>query len=510
MNQTTKSMIVVVVILAAMLAAAWYLSKGSPGGPRPRSTYSEKDGQLPNSGQPQPEKLQRCDGLVINAWKRLSILESEFISRFEAATPEQKSEMRSEQTALLFSYEPYENPDVPIPANDEKDTPAERARKEIWRVGRQFETSIKQNPGNANNYASYAVFLKPRNEVLAVKNFKEAISLWPENYVFHFLLADYLYRSVTSNRYTVFKGEHPVLRRLKNEKEILHELDLAIKYDPNNPFLLIYRGQVLISLGKDAVEIMNEFERALDTPGNSFYIIPPPRPAKMQYWYDSESLVARITELNYAFEGNYGFYLDGVIERYISDGGLREAAERKGPKVFSDMYRIIEKMAKTMPMDKSYFYLTELVGREMVKYYEDHGGGEPAELARKTLDASFKVESEIRKFCKTNKAWAERLPEGVEPTDPKSVSLKFIETKLRRNNPSMRDILKKYHPRFIRESLELAEKFPVEADPSKKGAYWKPKLPKPAQTDPDPDQPFAEEVPKTPSEAPPGGDDGGE
>ena len=81
----------------------------------------------------------------------------------------------------------------------------------------------------------------------------------------------------------------------------------------------------------------------------------------------------------------------------------------------------------------------------------------------------------MRTKCKTDKDFKKRMKEGVDPSDPDSISLAKIEILLRRNNPTLSEMIGKYHPRMTRLAREVADEYPEEPDPSREGEFWPPK-----------------------------------
>jgi len=422
---------------------------------------------------PKKDFLQRCDPLVIDAWRQLDGLHSQFFDKYNTADRDEQLKMQDELRALFSEYKPL-GEGIKPPGNEDDDTLAERARKGIWRVGYKFEKAIEQNPDNPCNYVSYAVFLKSRNEALAYRNFKKGIELWPSNYGFYWLLADFLYRTPSSHGFTVFNVVHPQERLREFSDEMFELLDQAQKYDPDNSFERIYRAQIMISLGEDAVDIFREFKAASKLGTYPEFIQPPPRPAKTLNWLNAANIVTKSLNLHYDIESNYGFYMNGVIERYISRGGLLEAAEREGPDVFPVMFKVIFRMGATDPFDRSFFYLAPLITDVMKKYYTLHENDD-AVLALETLYSSSRaIERRIRDTATTSKDWQTRLPEGVDPWDEKVLPLQELEMLLRRNNPTLRRMVEKFGPRLVRECGEIVDEYPVEPDPTAVGKYWKP------------------------------------
>lgn len=447
---------------------------------------------------PVNEQSQECDPLVIDAWKRLNKLHGEFFERFNTASPEEKKAMQGEFMALFFNYEPVKGKELPKEEDD--DTPEDRSKKRIMRVGWMFEEAIRQNPGNASNYVSYAIFLKPRNEGLAYDNFKQGIKMWPKNQAFRFLLVDFLYQSPKSHGFVILRDETPAERRRKYQREIFTELEQIHKLDSDNAFVWIYTAQVRISLGQDAVMIYEDFKRASECAPTGHFLQPPPRPAKSTNWYNAANLRTRSTNLHFEIERNYGYYMNTTIERYITKGGLREAAERIGPSVFPTMFVVLYRMARTDPFDRTFFYLAYLIADTMKEYYAENGKPEAAAACNKIKTATEGIEREIRNVFRESEDWNKRIPEGLNPFSSESIPLRDLERHLRRNNHPLYKFAEKYAVRYGRDSTDIVEKYPVEPKPDAKGKFWHPTATE-AATDEVPEA-FAENEPVNPEEVP--------
>ncbi len=421
---------------------------------------------------PVNEQSQECDVLIIDAWKRLNRLHSEFFEKFNSASDAEKKEMQGEFMALFFDYQPHTGGD--LPKEEESDSPEDKAKKRVLRVGWMFEEAIRQSPGNASNFVSYAIFLKPRNEKLAYENFKRGIKMWPKNYAFRFLFVDFLYQSPKSHGFVVLRDETPAERRRKYQKEIFQELEQIQKLDSDNAFPWIYTAQVRISLGQDAVQIYEDFKRAADCDPTGHYYQPPPRPAKSTNWFNAANLRTRSTNLHYEIERNYGYYLNTTIERYITKGGLLEAAERLGPSVFPTMYIVIYRMARTDPFDRTFFYLAYQIADVMKEYYKINEMPEAATAANKLTTATQNIEREIRAVFKDSEDWNARIPEGLDPFSTESIPLRDLERYLRRNNYPLYKFAEKYAVRYGRDATDIIEKYAPEVKPEAKGKYWKP------------------------------------
>ena len=166
MSGNLGKLLLLVVFIALCALVLWMVGRKTfePGAERPVSAGTRTIIEAANdySALPVDEQSQECDPMVIDAWKRLNQLHREFFERFNSADSQEKKAMQNEFMALFFQYEPFKGDE--LPKMDESDTLAERATKNIIRVGKMFEAAILQNPGNASNYVSYAVFLKPRND----------------------------------------------------------------------------------------------------------------------------------------------------------------------------------------------------------------------------------------------------------------------------------------------------------------------------------------------------------
>jgi hypothetical protein len=478
-----QRLLLLIVFLSAAAVAVFFVAR--PDKTRVTESKQPKEGYLLQdehelagrddySGPPKKDYLQRCDPLVINAWRYLDGVHKGFFDRYNKATREERQKMQDEVTNLFAWYEPYTDGD--IPKNDPKDTPAERAKKAIWRTGYSFEKAIKLNPANACNYVSYAVFLKARNEPLAYDNFMKGIERWPTNYGFHWLLADFLYRTPSSYGFTIFAAVHPQQRRTEFKDEIFRELDIAQKYDPDNGFLRIYRATVMITFTEDALDIYNQFKAAIEMKEYPCFIAPPPRPAKALNWFNAANATTRSSDVHYDIERAYGFYLDSVIERWIKLGGLREAAERLGPEVFITMYRLLFRMSATDPFDRTFFSLANEIAAVMKEYYAAHNLPDAAAAVDTLVNTGNITEKVIRNASTTNTMWRARVPSDIDPLKPEQIDFRRLEMMLGRNNPKLRSLVDQFIPRLVRECTDIVKKHPADADPSAKGKFWSPEL----------------------------------
>ncbi|MCB1217393.1 hypothetical protein KDL44_08360 [bacterium] len=161
-------------------------------------------------------------------------------------------------------------------------------------VEQLFQSAIAAEPDNPLNYASYAVYLKPRKryssdtqyvdtEQEAIENIDKAIELWPDEPRFYYMKIYTLSEPHQAHEWIRSQGmEVDAIRtRLKEISDIYDELE---KRDPENSFVNYSRALFLARIyspefGDEPIrEMIRELRKGNAKPEGWFYYPPPLAP----------------------------------------------------------------------------------------------------------------------------------------------------------------------------------------------------------------------------------------
>ncbi|MEZ5337852.1 MAG: hypothetical protein R3F46_06260 [bacterium] len=161
-------------------------------------------------------------------------------------------------------------------------------------VEQLFQSAIAAEPDNPLNYASYAVYLKPRKryssdtqyvdtEKEAVENIEKAIELWPDEPRFYYMKIYTLSEPHQAHEWIRSQGmEADAIRtRVKEISDIYDELE---KRDPENSYVNYSRALFLARIytpefGDEPIrEIIRELRKGNAKPEGWFYFPPPLAP----------------------------------------------------------------------------------------------------------------------------------------------------------------------------------------------------------------------------------------
>lgn len=234
-----------------------------------------------------------------------------------------------------------------------------------------FNSAIEAEPDNPLNYATYAVYLKPRKrfseggqfvntEPEAIEMLDKAIEIWPDEPRFYYMKIYTLTEPHQAHEWTRSTAlETDALRmRIKDVSDIYDKLEDA---DPNNAFVNYSRALLLAKLytpefGEEPIrEIIRELRKGNSKKRGRFYFPPPLAP----HTHDAikPKLYASQTEPVYVdmwlHWGNLDPFAVGQMVR-ITDSSLSWPQDKKD--IGEVMYALYA-LGRLEPFDRTFFNL---------------------------------------------------------------------------------------------------------------------------------------------------------
>ncbi len=343
----------------------------------------------------------RANRLISYIWKRQSEFEEEFLKRLRQNNGVLNKTLEEERDRIYF-----------------------RANKVFMQF---FEDAIRADPTEVANYVSYGLYLRPRQGFFeeALRYIQKGPELEPDNPVYHFLLAYSYIAPMKSGIYTRGVGtERFSYRKYKDKFEI--EMNRARKLMPENAFLDHFEALVKMFFEDD-------YERAweLIISGNnkpkSYFILPPPFPALMDYWEYSGLYGYAI-----GLESTFGIYPKDMVIYTITKLLERDDIKNDPEKLF-ELMRFLYNLSNTRPFDRIQHYLTGVVLEALIRHFEDIGDKEKVKELKNQMFFYDEITDSLGRW------FEKRVKESYPIEDPKSF-LEF-EDKLARNPDVLIDAL---------------------------------------------------------------------
>lgn len=240
-------------------------------------------------------------------------------------------------------------------------------------VKRLFEDGIKAEPENALNYASYAVWLKPRKYVSnegtynnafpdAVKQIDKAIELWPDESRFYLIKAWIVYAPNYVGDWLRSTPDSDLqVNAAMSDLEGLFAS--AEKYDPDNAninylhALTVYRYSDPTKFDDYKDTLLREIRAGNRKSRNYFFFPPPVKPANL------EAQVAllqptQVEAVYYDIWNQFGFFSPTSVRQMIDRLGqsLKWPDDKQD---FAEVMYFAYSIGRALPYDRSYFHMQQ-------------------------------------------------------------------------------------------------------------------------------------------------------
>jgi tetratricopeptide (TPR) repeat protein len=258
--------------------------------------------------------------------------------------------------------------------NDTRQSVADEINSNIFgindKVEQLFKDAITQEPENALNHATYAMYLMPRKrrvgetyeylnaEDEALAEMDKAIALWPDDAGLYMLKIHLMVEARQTHDW--MRAGYAEQEGMSTQREEIERLfTKAEQYYPQNAYINYYRALVLYHISDPAkieenkAAMMREIRSGNQKSENLFYF-PPPLPA---WTYNSKVVILWGTETEPAWYDHWNQYGTYPVERVGGMvGALAETMEwPKDKQDISDLMYFLYGVGRTQPYDRSYF-----------------------------------------------------------------------------------------------------------------------------------------------------------
>ncbi|MCC7478882.1 hypothetical protein IT575_10535 [bacterium] len=336
-------------------------------------------------------------------------------------------------------------------------------------VKQLFEDAIKAEPDNALNYASYAMWLKPRKYIKeggfvnaypdALKNIDKAIELWPDESRFYLQKAWIIYAPNYCGDW-LRAGVDDKLAVNAALPDIEQLFATAEKYDPNNAYINYHHALTLYRFTdpaqfdsiKDA--LLREL-RAGNQKSRNFFFFPPPL---LPYSQSARVAVLWGTETEAIFYDHwhqFGEYPVSAVRSLVDTMTTSLQWPEQKQEIAEVMY-FAYAVGRTEPFDSSYFHMQQRVMDIIMEQQKDN-----AEERRKLAE-------EARYLFAQYRDTAQELYDRKLITDVKRLDVSGVEdverSGSRKNN--IKDIVQRRHAGYLKHFAETFDvQFPLPESP---------------------------------------------
>ncbi len=310
-------------------------------------------------------------------------------------------------------------------------------------IDKLFQDAIKAEPENALNYATYAMWLKPRKYIReggfvnaypdALKNIDKAIELWPDESRFYLMKAWIIYAPNYCGDW-LRAGVDEKLAVNAALPDIEQLFATAEKYDPDNAYinyshaLTLYRFSDPAEFDSIKDTLLREI-RAGNRKSRSYFFFPPPllpnsKDARVALLFGTET-----EAIFYDHWHQFGEYPASAV-RSIIDRLCQSLTWPQDKQDIGEVMYFAYAVGRTEPYDRSYFHMQQRV-MDIIMGQQNDNAAERRKLAEEAryLVEQYKTTAQAfydRKLIKDAKNIDVSGIEELEQGGSRKINLKEI------------------------------------------------------------------------------------